>query len=170
MKDRQRERKRKLKRGYFTLLRNVTVTALTLLVLFGVLWMLWPVQGQDMFPAARDGDLLLASRLQRVWHRGDIVIYQAERERRVGRIAAKGNDRVDRTEDGGLIVNGVLQDERGLEPLSSDRGDFPLEVPEGCIYIIGDNRNACRDSRDFGPVSARAVVGTVFGLLRIRGF
>ncbi len=121
MKDRQRERKRKLKRGYFTLLRNVTVTALTLLVLFGVLWMLWPVQGQDMFPAARDGDLLLASRLQRVWHRGDIVIYQAESERRVGRIAAKGNDRVDRTEDGGLIVNGVLQDERGLEPLSSDR-------------------------------------------------
>ena len=104
MKDRQRERKRKLKRGYLSLLRNATVAALTLVVLFGVLWMLWPVQGQDMFPAARDGDLLLASRLQRVWHRGDIVIYQAESERRVGRIAAKGNDRVDRTEDGGLIV------------------------------------------------------------------
>lgn len=170
MKDRPRDRKRKLKRGYFTLLRNAAVVALTLLVLFGLFWMLWPVQGQDMFPAARDGDLLLASRIQRVWHRGDIVIYRAESERRVGRIAAKGNDRVDRAENGSLMVNGTLQDDRGLEPLPSDRGEFPLEVPEGCVYIIGDNRSSCRDSRDFGPVSVQAVEGTVFGLLRVRGF
>ena len=170
MKRRTKNRKEDLKKGYLSLLLRATGIAAAALVLFGVFWMLWPVQGQDMFPAARDGDLLLASRVKRVWRRGDIVVYQTEGQRRVGRIAAQGNDLVDITEDGTLMINHALQSEASIDPMPPDRGDFPFRVPEGCVYILGDNRTAGRDSRDFGPISTRAVVGKVIGLFRIRGF
>lgn len=162
--------KQELKRGYLSLLCKLAVTAAVLLLFFSFVCLLWRVQGQEMFPAVRDGDLLLASRLDKQYSRGDVVIYEAEGQRRVGRIVARESDRLEITKDGNLTVNGAMQSEAVFYPTQAEQEDFSVQVPEGCVYILGDHRDACRDSRDFGPVPAEHVKGKVIGLLRIRGF
>jgi len=162
--------KQELKRGYLSLLFKLAVTAAVLLLFFSFVCLLWRVQGQEMFPAVRDGDLLLASRLDKQYSRGDVVIYEAEGQRRVGRIVARESDRLEITKDGNLTVNGAMQSEAVFYPTQAEQEDFSVQVPEGCVYILGDHRDACRDSRDFGPVPAEHVKGKVIGLLRIRGF
>ena len=170
MKKQTKSKTQDLKRGYLSLLLRLAVTAAVLLLFFSFVCLLWRVQGQDMYPALRDGDLLLAYRLDKSRNRGDVVIYQAEGQRRAGRIVAREGDQVGITEDGKLTVNGVLQSETVFYETKTEQENFSLQVPEGCIYILGDHRDACRDSRDFGPVSVQAVEGRLIGLLRIRGF
>ena len=162
--------KQELKRGYLSLLFKLAVTAAVLVLFFSFVCLLWRVQGQEMFPAVRDGDLLLASRLDKQYSRGDVVIYEAEGQRHAGRIVARESDRLEITKDGNLTVNGAMQSEAVFYPTQAEQEDFSVQVPEGCVYILGDHRDACRDSRDFGPVPAEHVKGKVFGLLRIRGF
>ena len=159
-----------LKRGYLSLLYHVILTAAVLLLVFGFVFPLWRVQGQEMFPAIRDGDLLLTSRLDKLYSRGDVVLYEAEGQRHVGRIVARESDRLEITKDGNLTVNGAMQSETLFYPTETEQEEFSIRVSEGCVYILGDHRDACRDSRDFGPVPTKRVKGKVIGLLRIRDF
>ena len=159
-----------LRRGYLSLLLRIAVLAAALGLFFSMVCMLWRVQGQDMVPAVRDGDLLLAWRMGKDFGRGDVVVYQAEGQRRVGRVAALGGDAVEITEDGKLLVNNAIQSESIYYPTQTEQGELSLSLPEGSLYILGDYRTACRDSRDFGPVPAESIEGKVIGLLRVRGF
>lgn len=164
------EKLRSLKRGYLFLLLRLALLAAGLYLLFGVVCLLWRVQGREMLPAVHDGDLLLAYRLERVLNRGDLVIYQADGQRRVGRIAANGNDRVEITANGSLLVNGALQSRDSAFETRAEEEALSLTVPEGCLYILGDAGGAGYDSRGFGPVPTENVEGKVIGLLRVRGF
>ena len=40
--------------------------------------------------------------------------------------------------------------------------EFPFEVPEGCVFVMGDNRTDSRDSRIFGPIDEDQIVGRAF--------
>jgi signal peptidase I len=40
--------------------------------------------------------------------------------------------------------------------------EFPDEVPEGCVFVMGDNRTDSRDSRIFGPIDEDQIVGRAF--------
>ena len=156
MNDDKAKEKEKPKRGYLDLLRRIGLVIVILAVTFSVVLLLWRAEGQEMYPAIRDGDLLLASRRNKIWHRGDVVIYQAEGERRVGRIAAVEKDTLGVTEE--VFYQTVMESED------------PILVPEDTVYILGDRRDACRDSRDFGPIPISDLEGKVIGLYRIRGF
>jgi signal peptidase I len=52
------------------------------------------------------------------------------------------------------------------EPYLNDRvqmGDFgPLTVPDGFVFVMGDNRNQSEDSRRFGPVPVSDIIGRAF--------
>lgn len=62
--------------------------------------------------------------------------------------------------DGCLYVNGVRYEEKFLhEPIRSSFG--PVTVPEGHYFLMGDNRNSSKDSRQVGPVSRDEIVGRV---------
>lgn len=169
MNDDKAKEKEKPKRGYLDLLRRIGLVIVILAVTFSVVLLLWRAEGQEMYPAIRDGDLLLASRRNKIWHRGDVVIYQAEGERRVGRIAAVEKDTLGVTESGDLVVNGARQSEEVFYQTVMESED-PILVPEDTVYILGDRRDACRDSRDFGPIPISDLEGKVIGLYRIRGF
>ena len=162
--------KRELRNGFLRFLLRAGAMAGLFLVLFGTVFLLWRVEGQEMSPSARDGDLLVALRLRRTCHKNDVVIYQAEGRRLVGRIAAKEHDTVDVTKDGRLLVNGSLQTDHDFYQTEEKSEELPYTVPEGCVYILADKRTACRDSRDFGPIPVGKLEGTVIGLFRIRDF
>ena len=162
----------KLRKGYLELARRVVLVAAMFWLLFGVVFMLARVQGNEMFPAVKDGDLVLAYRLQQSCTKNDVVVYQADGVTHVGRVLALGGDVVNITEDGTLLVNGTTQSGEILYPTypASAAGlSYPYTVPEGSVFILADYRTNAADSRNFGAIPMRDVKGTVLALLRRRG-
>ncbi|NHZ71029.1 MAG: signal peptidase I [Proteobacteria bacterium] len=68
--------------------------------------------------------------------------------------------------NGDLIVNGVAQDEPYRKNPERPIPDFaPVLVPEGHLFVMGDNRAASQDSRFFGPIPIDTVVGKAFVII-----
>ena len=153
-----------------SLLLRLAAVAAALALLLGVVLLVTQAHGQDMFPAVKDGDLLIAYRLQRRWAQDDVVLYRQGDVLRAGRIAAVGGDVVMLEEDGTLRVNGTLHTGEVLYPTyPADGVTYPYTVPEGCLFILNDYRTHGRDSRHFGAVPQQDAAGKVITLLRRRG-
>jgi signal peptidase I len=82
----------------------------------------------------------------------------------IKRVIAIGGDSVE-GRDGGVFVNGEQVDEPYLDPGVETSSFGPVDVPEGTIFVMGDNRNNSDDSRNFGPVPVDTVVGRGFLLI-----
>lgn len=85
------------------LLREVCSLAVRLAVFAAVLWVLLTqvylvtqASGNEMFPAVKDGDLVLGIRLEKAYAKNDVVVYERSGRLRVGRVLARGGDIVDR--------------------------------------------------------------------------
>jgi len=121
----------------------------------------------SMRPTLEEGDRILINRV--VYHfrdpkNGDVVVFDSpvvEGEDLVKRVVAVAGDRV-AVNDGDLYVNGVAQEEAYL--LEQDfAGEYPeIEVPEGQVFVMGDNRNNSGDSRSFGPIEVDRIIGCAF--------
>ena len=125
------------------------------------------VQGSSMVPTLSSGDQLVVSDFGYTPAAGDIVvIVQSQNEQRplIKRVIATEGQRVDIDFDAGAVfVDGVLLEEPYINEPTYTQYDvvFPAIVPDGCIFVMGDNRNRSSDSRDsrIGMVDERAVVG-----------
>lgn len=127
------------------------------------------VKGNSMFPALKDGDLVIGFRLQQVYQKGDVVVYELDGQLRTGRVAARPGDFVTIQEDGSLLVNGTVQSGEILYPTyPKDTLTYPYRVPEDTLFILGDYRTQSEDSRDFGPVPLENVKAKVITILRRR--
>lgn len=82
----------------------------------------------------------------------------------IKRVIAVGGDNV-QGRDGRVLVNGEAIEEPYLADGVETSSFGPVEVPEGTIFVMGDNRGNSDDSRNFGPVSADTVVGRAFLLI-----
>ncbi|MFW5867507.1 MAG: signal peptidase I [Armatimonadota bacterium] len=121
---------------------------------------------ESMAPAIEKGDIMaidMAAYRQEAPAIGDIVAYHAPDDRKgkllMGRVVALAGDTV-RVEEGSLHRNS----EPVEEPYVSGEVSYDVEetaVPEGHIYILGDNRDEARDSRAFGPVPPEHVSGRI---------
>ena len=105
---------------------------------------------------------------------GDIVVFKNPRPRNgvdilVKRVIATSGQTVD-LKDGKIYVDGRRLDEsyamgesKPLDAhLSSAPDSYPYTIPDGCIWVMGDNRENSADSRYFGPVEEDSVIGIVF--------
>ena len=151
-------------------------SVLAVVVLFTFVIRLIGVDGHSMVPTLQDGDRLLVttSLLSGEYRYGDIVIIQkgtfADGDPIVKRVIATEGQTVDIDFANGIVyVDGEALDEPYInEPTYTDEGtEFPLTVPEGSIFVMGDNRNRSDDSRNaaLGTVDTRYVIGKAVFLL-----
>ncbi len=122
------------------------------------------VKGHSMEPCLHDGDRLVVDRVSysvgRI-ERGDLVVLRYPRDPSldfVKRIVAVPGDRV-AMQHGVLLVNGAAADDYGC---IEDVQDLPERVvPDGHVFVLGDNRPISCDSREFGLVPLALLKGKV---------
>ena len=146
----------------------VAVACVVLVFTFAV--RLAGVDGDSMNPTLYNRDRLLITRLFYTPQQGDIVVVTKPTHRNeplIKRVIATGGQTVDIDfVSHTVIVDGVVLDEEHYiaEPTAQQYDlSFPQTVPEGCVFIMGDNRNHSWDSRDseVGMVDERYILGKV---------
>jgi len=144
-------------------------SVLAVVVVFTFVIRLIGVDGRSMVPTLQHGDrlMVLNSLLYDDYKYGDVVVLRKEsflQDPIVKRVIATEGQTVDiNFATGAVFVDDELLEEDYInEPTYLEEGtEFPLTVPEGSIFVMGDNRNHSSDSRDsrLGTVDARYVIG-----------
>ncbi len=145
--------------------------------IFAVLWVLlhlvfgvYHLRGNRMYPALRDGDLVVTYRLE-PYKPSEVVAYCHDDRVRFGRIIAFPGSMIDSDEQG-LTVDGVHLAEEIFYPTLMGEGciSLPYKVPADSFFILNDYRTDRSDSRSYGAVEIDMVRGKVIYIFRRRGF
>jgi len=172
--DQQQKKEFNIVQELFDWAESLVTSLVIIVLLFAFAFRLIGVSGDSMKPTLHNMDYLIVSKLGYTPEQGDIVVLTKEgflvneitgkSDSFVKRIIATEGQTVDIDFGAGIVyVDGVPLDEPYIpEPTWLDEGvQFPLTVPEGGIFVMGDNRNNSKDSRhtDLGPVDTRHVIG-----------
>lgn len=129
-----------------------------------------------MFPAMKDGDLVIATKLELI-SSNDTVVYEQDDTKKIGRVVAFGGDTVSFSDSGELIVNGNVITEEVFYPTMQDDSSnitYPYTVPEDTMFILNDYRTGTsesfNDSRKYDAIDTKQVKGKIILLVRRRGF
>ncbi|MBT9167274.1 MAG: Signal peptidase I S [Syntrophomonadaceae bacterium] len=130
-------------------IKSALVAIILALIIRAFLIEVFLVQGQSMLPTLRDRERLVVSKIQYYFREplpGEIVVFKATDERDfIKRVIAIFGDEV-RIEPEGVYVNGELIEEPYV--LQKAREPFgPVLIPDGSVFVMGDNRNNSMDSR-----------------------
>ena len=129
------------------------------------------VVGTSMNPTLNNSDKMLVSGLLYKPSVGDVVVFKKNEydpdKALVKRVIAVEGQEINMDFDKGIVyINGqpIIEDYI-LEP-TMNKLDFigPKTVPEGCVFVMGDNRNASVDSRktEIGMVDTRLILGKAY--------
>lgn len=158
-----------IRKGYISLISRICLLAIIGFVIFTQVILVTQASGTGMFPAIKDGDLIISFRLQQGYTKNDVITYKVNGIRYIGRIAARETDVITMDDSGTLLVNGTVQGGEILYPTYPSEGiEYPYRVPEGHIFVLGDYRTQTQDSRNFGPIPIEGVEGKVITILRRR--
>ena len=129
------------------------------------------IPSESMESTLKKNDRVLVNKLSyRVHevHRGDVVVFKRppgetnkEIKDLIKRVIGLPGESVE-GRDGHIVIDGRVLTEPYLDPgkLTSDFG--PKQIPAGMVFVMGDNRNNSEDSRVFGPIDKRLIVGRAF--------
>jgi len=150
--------------AWFKTLFSAAVYA-TLIVTFG--FQVARVEGQSMAPTLADQDRLIVNKFAYrlgAPRRGDIVMlyYPLNPDKSfVKRVIAEEGDEV-RIVDGRVYVNDVPLPDDFVPPEYRSHDDFgPTRIQEGYYFVMGDHRNNSSDSRHWGMVPKKYIIGKV---------
>ena len=156
------------KRSFAFTLRNtiyMLITVAAVAVLVAVLLMpVLQIYGTSMAPTLQEGDIVLSLKGSE-FTTGDVMGFYYNNNILVKRVIAQAGDWVDITADGTVYVNNVAID----EPYLIDRAygetniEFPYQVPESRVFVLGDHRSVSIDSRNtaVGCVASEQIVGKI---------
>ena len=156
------------KRSFAFTLRNtiyMLITVAAVAVLVAVLLMpVLQIYGNSMSPTLTEGNIVLSVKGSN-FKSGDIMAFYYNNNILVKRVIAQAGDWVDITADGTVYVNNVALD----EPYVSDKAygetniEFPYQVPESRVFVLGDHRSVSIDSRNtaVGCVASEQIVGKI---------
>ena len=177
----RRERKNDCKQAekqktILSCMHDVVFFIVPLLFVFVFMFRVVVVSGPSMKNTLVSGDFLLVLN-QTFYHKpkhGDIIVASKDNfkngEPIIKRVIATEGQTVDIDFENGIVyVDGVALEERyTATPTNEEEGmTFPLMVEDNCIFVMGDNRNSSKDSRnpDIGLVDKREVLGKAIFLI-----
>jgi signal peptidase I len=137
----------------------------------------YEVYGVSMLPTVEQGDRLIINKLGYVIsepERFDLVVFHAnEEEDFIKRVIGLPGETLEYKDDK-LYINGEMIEEKYLEEFKESlnigklTGDFQLRhvtgltvIPEGHVFVLGDNRRFSKDSRHLGFIKIENIVGEV---------
>lgn len=152
-----------------SLFEYVKVIVFTIVITFGVLYFVQisRVVGSSMEPTYHHGNIIL---VDKVFYKepsyNDIVVVEypvsINEQQIIKRIVGLPGDHIE-MKDNQLYRNGQLLEEDYIHEPMVGNEDFSYDIPEGKIFVMGDNRNHSVDSRDIGYVDFdEQVVGKAF--------
>lgn len=155
----QKERRKMLMHTISTL---IVVAAISVLIATKFLPVL-QVSGRSMEPTLEDGEIVILHKTSDV-ETGEIIGFYYQSKILLKRVIGTGGDYIEIDQDGNVYVN----DKKLEEPyLDKDLGncdiEFPYQVPEGKLFVLGDCRKVSTDSRnsEIGCITKEQIVGKV---------
>ena len=169
------ENGRRIVRSLFDWVGTLVAALCVFALLFAFVVRVVGVDGSSMQPSFEDGDRLLLSVMDTKYARGDVVVVDRYTdEPLIKRVIAVGGDTISIDGDGRVYINGkyvyegYIQGETVLRDFSGE-----VKVPQGYLFIMGDNRTVSKDSRsaEIGLVSEKDVMGkAVFCVWPLQSF
>lgn len=162
-----------LKSHVVELFQTVVVFAAIITAVYWLVAQPHKVSGSSMYPNFKDGDYIITDKITyRVSKplRGDIIVFKNPRDKAqdfIKRIIGLPGDTF-RIESGRVYLNGKLLNEPYLKqdvytgPEATIQEGEEIAVPEGKLLVLGDNRPASSDSRDWGFIEFNEIIGKVF--------
>lgn len=159
-----------IQKGYIRLLARTILFLLVMYIFFTRILCFQRVEGMQMFPSLKDGDLTLSYCLKQTFRPNDVIIYEANGEKHFGRIIAVGGNEINIDGSGDVKINGISESGEIIYP-SYHKGDikYPYKIPEGSVFVLEDYRTQTKDSREFGAIKESQIKGKVLTILRRRG-
>ena len=135
------------------------------------------IPSESMVPTLEIGDRVLVNKLSYDAHglnRGDVVVFERppglpsgpdDPKDLIKRVIGLPGDTVV-AKDGSIYIDDQRLDEPYLpENIATYNLDVPVTIPEGEVWVMGDNRTNSEDSRVFGPIDADSIVGRAFMIM-----
>ena len=165
-----------LQKSLMLYLHDLIYMLAIVMVVFMLLFRIVIVSGSSMYSTLWNGDWLLvsSSAFYKDPQHGDIIVASKKSfndgEPIIKRVIATEGQTVDIDFDAGIVyVDGVaLVEDYTYTPTTVQEGIvFPITIADGCIFVMGDNRNGSKDSRhpDIGMIDTREVLGKAVFLL-----
>ena len=161
-------------RLFLAYLRDIAFWITGIILVYSLLFRVVSVSGPSMNNTLVDGDclLLLGNTLAGDPECGDIIVASKDSFQNgtpiIKRVIATEGQTVDIDRYGNVYVDGVALEENYISSDTVKKDvSFPLTVPDGYIFVMGDNREVSYDSRssDIGMIDKREVLGKAIFLL-----
>ena len=155
--------RRRLAVSAYEWVSTLVISLLVLVIAFTFFLRIVRVDGDSMDNTLQDGDQLLMLTAVSDYQRGDIVVVDRYTiEPLVKRIIAVGGDTIKIDENGLVYLNGSLLSEPYAAEFTPQKGcTEAVVVPDGYVFLMGDNRLVSKDSRseESGLVLEKDLVG-----------
>ncbi|MCF0258232.1 MAG: signal peptidase I [Erysipelotrichaceae bacterium] len=164
----ERKARARFKKALKETVSSLIVIAAAAVLLSTIFFPVLQINGKSMEPILKNNDIVLMEKTTN-FSPGQIVCFQWNNKTLLKRVIGVPGDWIDINKEGDVFVNGKKLN----EPYVKEKGlgetdmDFPVQVPENCYFVLGDNRESSIDSRSsvIGFVNKDQIIGKV--LMRI---